>query len=707
MNKRTTEILLDIMKKEEGASFGCLTKRFSVSQRTIRNDIVTINAFLAKNHLPELSVSQTGAITYPYDKNDAMERIVHSDINFYTYKLDKDERKMMTALLLLDSSDYSTISAIADEMFISRQTLINDLEEVKKYFMSFGLKIQSNPNKGMRVAGKENNKRNMLLSILYANIYNNGSVQTFNPFSKLVLSTYFKKEQQELFERIIKAEEQRNNVYFTDISYLKLLYYTMTVIKRMSAQKYGEADSTIKNSKYNMAVEILQYLCSYFHIEYKEDEVFLLQDVMNSQRYIKNEPTKDSNTVKIQMITTRFISAVSEELDINLNTDFIFYENLVSHLEATLVQEFSEANKNPILDILTQNYYEVFEIARKQIPIFNKFMGREMNEHELSYVVMHICAAIERKKNTQTPAKVIVVCGGGVGTSQLLVEKLKRQFKFDIIEVTSVHNLSKSLVEKADLIISTVALRDIDKESVIITPILSDSDYLKIQKKMKLISQTENTALKSNDFSVDELMEQYRPIIEQYIPKEYSAELLRKLAKTTSRFLQEDSNTAAGPYLYQLLDKNQICVDMDCKDYKEAITAGGKLLLQNGSIEEGYINAMIETVEKNGPYFVISKGFAVPHADTERGAKKVGMSLIRLKNPLVFLDDKPGKIEFVCCLSAIDAEHHTRALFDLINMLEEKTFKEAIRKAKTSVELAEMIKKYEAEICGIYHHAVV
>lgn len=702
MNKRTIEIILKIMKNENDTSFFELTKQFNVSQRTIRNDINTINQFLISNKLQELSISQSGTITYIGDKNYAMELIFQSETNFYTYKLDKEERKIMISLLLLDSNDYITISTIADEIFISRQTLINDLETVKQYFVSFHLKVQSNSNKGMKVVGSENNKRNMMLSIIYSNLYSNETpIQSFNLFSKLVLNTFFKNEQKEIFEKIIKAEEERNNIYFTDASYLKVLYYLMIVVKRIRVGKYAKVESFGHNSKYNIALEIVQYLCSYFHIEYLEDEIILFSELLARQHYIKKEISNDSSTVKIQMIATRFISAISEELNINLNTDFIFYENLVSHLEATVLQEFNEENKNPILDILTQNYSEIFEVAKHHISIFDEFMGREMNQHEISYVVMHICAAIERKKNSQTPAKVIVVCGGGVGTSQLLVEKLKQQFRFEIIDVISVHNLSEKLIHEADFIISTVPLRNIEKENVIITPILNDSDYLKIQKKIKSIHLEEDETKNKTQFSIHDLIKAYQPLIKKYISMENQSEFIQELTKITDEFLGVDTNIATGACLYELLNKEHIIIDLDCKDYKQAIQVGGQLLLEHGEIEEEYIDAMIENIEKNGPYFVISKGFAIPHADTDRGVKKVGMSLIRLKDPIFFKDEKVGKIEFVCCLSAIDAEQHKKALFNLINILEEKSFKEAIKKCSSAEEMAQIIRKYEEKICNI------
>lgn len=54
---------------------------------------------------------------------------------------------------------------------------------------------------------------------------------------------------------------------------------------------------------------------------------------------------------------------------------------------------------------------------------------------------------------------VAVVCHSGIGTSQLLMEKLKEHFNFQIVEVLSAHDARSITEEKVDFIISTVPLR--------------------------------------------------------------------------------------------------------------------------------------------------------------------------------------------------------------------------------------------------------
>ena len=74
-------------------------------------------------------------------------------------------------------------------------------------------------------------------------------------------------------------------------------------------------------------------------------------------------------------------------------------------------------------------------------------------------------------------------------------------------------------------------------------------------------------------------------------------------------------------------------------------------------------------------------------------------SLIRLKNSIKFGDDEEGvDVKFVCCLSAIDHNTHLKAFFNLVNMLGQDKFKDAIESAKSEYELSEIIRRYEYSV---------
>ena len=130
MKKRTREILIEIIKSEE-ITISQLAESFDVSERTIRNDLNDINDFLQENDLSMVSIGNKKKIQHEEDIKEAMNLI--GDKDFYSYKLSKDERKSMIAMLLIESSEYITLSKIADTLFVSRATIINDLGGVKEY----------------------------------------------------------------------------------------------------------------------------------------------------------------------------------------------------------------------------------------------------------------------------------------------------------------------------------------------------------------------------------------------------------------------------------------------------------------------------------------------------------------------------------------------------------------------------------------------
>ena len=68
-----------------------------------------------------------------------------------------------------------------------------------------------------------------------------------------------------------------------------------------------------------------------------------------------------------------------------------------------------------------------------------------------------------------------------------------------------------------------------------------------------------------------------------------------------------------SPYLHHLLPSTHIQLDVECVTWQEAVRLSALPLLEYGYIEERYINAMIHNIEENGPYIVLSDGFAVPH----------------------------------------------------------------------------------------------
>ncbi|MDV2621804.1 PTS sugar transporter subunit IIA [Pediococcus acidilactici] len=107
------------------------------------------------------------------------------------------------------------------------------------------------------------------------------------------------------------------------------------------------------------------------------------------------------------------------------------------------------------------------------------------------------------------------------------------------------------------------------------------------------------------------------------------------------------------------LNEENIQVVDSVNDWQGAIKKASEPLLNSGAITTEYVENMIASVKKNGPYMVLADYFALMHARPGFGVNKLGMSLLVVKRP-VDLSGKPVKIFFV--MAAIDNKSHLESL---------------------------------------------
>ncbi|MCT4544830.1 MAG: PTS sugar transporter subunit IIA [Vallitalea sp.] len=115
------------------------------------------------------------------------------------------------------------------------------------------------------------------------------------------------------------------------------------------------------------------------------------------------------------------------------------------------------------------------------------------------------------------------------------------------------------------------------------------------------------------------------------------------------------------------------------QNWREAIKVASQPMLDQGKITEDYINAMIESVEELGPYIIIAPMIAMPHARPERGSKEIGLSVLKLKQPVSFTDDNENLASLLVVLSCKEDGKHIEVLQELAQVLsDEKKYEKAL-----------------------------
>lgn len=141
-----------------------------------------------------------------------------------------------------------------------------------------------------------------------------------------------------------------------------------------------------------------------------------------------------------------------------------------------------------------------------------------------------------------------------------------------------------------------------------------------------------------------------------------------------------------------ILTKDKIKVQDHVPDWSQAITEAAQPLLEQDYIETGYIDAMIDSVKKFGPYIVIAPEIAIAHARPENNVNKVGLSLLKLNESINFAEDS-HYASLIFVLSATDNTSHLNVLQSLAGLLGNKEIVNQLLTSKNSDEIIEIIKE--------------
>ncbi len=134
-----------------------------------------------------------------------------------------------------------------------------------------------------------------------------------------------------------------------------------------------------------------------------------------------------------------------------------------------------------------------------------------------------------------------------------------------------------------------------------------------------------------------------------------------------------------------------ISLTENISDWEESVKTAAKPLLDKGFISRNYVDAMISDIKRLGFYIVLREGVAMPHSRPENGVSKTSMSLLKLKNPVDYGDNK---VKLVFILAAEDSEKHIEALTGFSELLQDDGEVEALMNAGTIEEVTEIINKY-------------
>ncbi len=120
-----------------------------------------------------------------------------------------------------------------------------------------------------------------------------------------------------------------------------------------------------------------------------------------------------------------------------------------------------------------------------------------------------------------------------------------------------------------------------------------------------------------------------------------------------------------------LLDIEKIEFDVHAEDWKDALRKAGRYLVEQGKIDQQYVENAIDACVERGPYIVIMPGVAFGHARPDESVHEQCLHMIRLDEPVNFGSEYNDPVRIVFMFASESSGGHLTVMRSIAKMLVE------------------------------------
>ena len=705
LNKHCVEILRYMIDKNDYIKVEELAKKYGVTDRAIRYKIDKIENFLVRNGFSyfDKKYGEGIKITDAQDIKEYIKKFI-SEFTPYKYVYSKQERILYITLRILQANGNIKMKEFEEKLCVSKNTLIKELDVVQENLKKYNLNLIRKSGSGFKIEGIEIDKRNAVIDIIsqsvsvedVVNYVCNRSSQS--KINMLQFDSLFEELDIDFIDRLIKNAEVELKREFSDESYGGLITHLAIMIKRVQIGKVIEVSEVnndlVKNTEeYKVTKNIIRKIEEKYNIEVPKEEINYIVIHLLGAKVVNNDflvnKSEDGNLINIIDFMTKYIESYYK---INLNDEREgLYKGLLLHLRPSLYRvKYGSKIVNPLFERIKSEQSKLFKVVSLACKYLEEYIGEELGQHEISYIVLHYAAVIAihtQKANRQVD--IIVVCGSGIGSSKIVASKILERFDVNILGTYSSRSINHELENSCDYIISTIDIPSLNKDKYIkVSPLITLTDLERLEKYIAPKVKVEK--VKDDILLLDRILDKVKKYCEVKDEEQLRYEILYEMKK-------QEEIAVGNKEKYTLsyfIKKENIELKLNCKDWKDVITKGADILINKECITEGYKDGIIKKIEEIGPYMVIAPGICLAHVDIPSQVNKTSMSLINLKYPIKFNSEFNDPVRVVLTFATKDKESHLNALLGFMNLINNSNDLNGIISSSSKDEVIDIIRKY-------------
>lgn len=463
-----------------------LAQRLSVSTRTVRADITALNALLAQ-YGAQFTLNRGSGYQLKIDDRSRFQALEETAPKTQHVPRTAQERIHFLLVRFLTSAFSIKLEDLADEWFISRATLQNDMVEVRERFQRYQLTLETRPRHGMKLFGSEVSIRACLTDLLWELTLQGG----INP---LISAEALEADVPAQLEPVLQETLTRHHIRLTDVGERFICLYGAVVVRRVS-EGYPLADfsaedvaQNVRDAARDLAGELQRLAGKPFS---PAEEEWLCVHI--AARQVQDVDPETISADDDEALVNYILRYINSQYNYNLLEDAQLHADLLTHIKTMITRvRYQIMIPNPLLDNIKQHYPMAWDMTLAAVSSWGKYTPYTISENEIGFLVLHIGVGLERHYNIgyQRQPHVLLVCDTSNAMVRMIEAILQRKYpQLEIAATISQREYEQREAIDEDFVISTVRIGEKDKPVVTIAPFPTDYQLDQIGK-LVLVDRT-------------------------------------------------------------------------------------------------------------------------------------------------------------------------------------------------------------------------
>lgn len=472
ISARERSVLMDLLNPNHTNSLTTLSKKNNVSTRTIRRDLATIAMLLRDYQLTLQTTDESIAILG--DAQKQTELLLQ--IPMFDYS--SVERTILCFADLLDLTEHIKILQLQQTLEASPAMVNKAIDELEAMVSAYGGQIDRKRSAGIMIHANEEAIRYISFELVLRLINQLNVVLIFEGTSIAELihpHLHAALNQVIVMEQVHQVIDQVTSYYKKELIprddqiILEIAVYVAVVMRRAAQSQ------TIEVVKLEEPIHFLSEMD--LSVSDQNDVTQFINARLNRDLLVEIAyESKERFEV--------FLGELLQRNDIPRHMIHWFYDDLyqwfVKHTQTTSTTVFSD---ELLVEVLRTDYPNVYEVVNQVVA---DLLPKHHYQSSLAEVFVLFVSRLEQLLQ-QIELKALVVCIGGMGSSRMITTRLRNQFPRLILENISLSDTTRYDPAAFDFIISTVQSSLHPERTIKVSPLLFESDILKIKQMIRKI----------------------------------------------------------------------------------------------------------------------------------------------------------------------------------------------------------------------------